>query len=210
MSFSIDMTKYVHEYEAYRIPKGSKIISPEGKEDILVEDQLVLTEASQKQLIEDRIDFGSELLSERRKMDAERHAEAEKKYAEDQTKMIAVFRSMSEGKIVSDTDEKKLMEYDPKLYMAAKMAQMISQKNEKEKEKHFNESEEKEYREKIEKYNTKADELNVMFNEEFKTFVEKQKKSITEVMNEDLRIDIVSRVVNLGGGIMGSIIDTTI
>ena len=114
-SVSNNISNYLHTYEAYRIPKGTAIRNAEGKTEVSKEDQLVLTEKAQKQLIQDRMDFGADMIAERRKMDAEQNAEAEKKYAEDQSKMIAVFRSMSEGKMVSDTDEKKLMEYDPKL-----------------------------------------------------------------------------------------------
>ena len=138
-----NMSCYLHTYEAYRLPKGTKVQSASGKEEVSKEDQLVLTEESQKQLIKDRVEFGSAMLEEKKRINAERNQEAEKKMSEDQAKMIAVFRSMSEGKMVSDTDEKKLMEYDPKLYMAAKMAQMMAQRAEEEKESHFNKSEDR-------------------------------------------------------------------
>lgn len=47
---------------------------------------------------------------------------------------MAVFRSMSNGDIVPDSDEKKLMKYDDKLYQAAKMAQAMAQRMKKQAE----------------------------------------------------------------------------
>lgn len=204
---SNNMSGYLHTYEAYRIPKGTVIKNADGKDEVSKEDQLVLTEESQKQLIQDRVNFGSDMIAERRKMDAERHAEVEKKYLEDQSKMTAVFRSMSDGKTVSQTDEKKLMEYDPKLYMAAKMAQMMAQRAEKDKESHFNEKDEEEYRKKIEAYNAQRDDFNSKFNSEFDKFVEAQKGSVVEVDMGNVNFSSLKPIVNLGGGISGTIID---
>lgn len=209
-SVSNNISNYLHTYEAYRIPKGTAIRNAEGKTEVSKEDQLVLTEKAQKQLIQDRMDFGADMIAERRKMDAEQNAEAEKKYAEDQSKMIAVFRSMSEGKMVSDTDEKKLMEYDPKLYMAAKMAQMMAQRVEEQKESHFNEKDEEEYRKKMEAYNTQKDDFNAKFNSEFDKFVEAQKGSVVEVDAADIDFSSLKPVVNLGGGISGTFIDMSV
>lgn len=210
-SISNNMSSYLHTYEAYRVPKGTVIKNAEGKEEVSKEDQLVLTEKAQKQLIKDRMDYGAEMIAERRKMDAEQNAEAEKKYAEDQAKMTEVFRSMASGKTVSQTDEKKLMEYDPKLYMSAKMAQMMAQRaEEEEKESHFNEKDEEEYRKKMEAYNARKDEFNSNFNSEFDKFVEAQKASIVEVDMENIDFSSHKPVVSLGGGISGTIIDTVV
>jgi len=210
MNGTNNISGYLHTYEAYRIPKGTVVKSADGKEEVAKEDQLVLTAESQRQLIQDRIDFGSDMIAERRRMDAEQNAEAEKKYAEDQAKMIAVFRSMSEGKMVSDTDEKKLMEYDPKLYMAAKMAQMMAQRAEEQKESHFNEKDEEEYRKKMEAYNAQKDDFNAKFNSEFDKFVEAQKGSVVEVDATDIDFSSLKPVVNLGGGISGTFIDMSV
>lgn len=46
-----------------------------------------------------------------------------------------------------------IMEYDPKLYMAAKMAQMMAQRVEEKKESHFNEQDEEEHKKKMKAYN---------------------------------------------------------
>lgn len=206
-SINLDMTKYLHSYEAYRIPK-EKMTEIKKQGDIAEEgDQLVLTEKAKKQLIQDRADYASAMMEERKKLSAEQNAEAEKKYREDQAKMVAVFRSMSEGKMVSDTDEKKLMEYDPKLYMAAKMAQMMAQRADKEKESHFDNKDEEEYEKKMKMYNEKTDKFRESWNSEFSSFVNAQKDSIVEIQSGDIDFSSIKSVVNLGGGITGAVID---
>ena len=50
--------------------------------------------------------------------------EAMKEYTEDMGKIMMVFRRMANGDIVPRTDEKKLMEYDDKMYQMAKNMQM--------------------------------------------------------------------------------------
>ena len=129
MGYSIDTTKYLHTYEAYRIPEGSSALNaensiPEGSSALNAENssivkaggdsQLVLTEESRKQLIKDRMDYGAAMKAEQDKAYAEQEREALKKYASDQAKMITVYRNMAKGDMVSDADEKKLMAYDPK------------------------------------------------------------------------------------------------
>lgn len=207
---SNNLTEYLHTYEAYRIPKGTKIQNADGKTEITTEDQLILTEEAQKKLMQDRLNYGSDMIAQRRRMDAEQNAEAEKKYAEDQAKMTEVFRSMAQGKIVSPTDEKKLIEYDPKLYMAAKNAQMMAKRAEEEKEAFFNEKDEEDYQKKMEAYNTKKDEFNSSFNSEFDKFVEAQKSSVVEIDKGNIDLSTLKPVVNLGGGISGTIMDISI
>ncbi len=124
--------------------------------------------------------------------------------------MAAVFRSMSEGKNVSDTDEKKLMEYDPKLYMAAKMAQMMAQRADKEKESHFDPKDEEEYEKKMKMYNEKADKYRESWNSEFSNFLNAQKEAIVEISTGDADISAIRAVVNLGGGITGAVIDEAV
>ncbi len=205
-----NMSSYLHTYEAYRLPKGTKVQSASGKEVVSKEDQLVLTEESQKQLIKDRVEFGSAMLEEKKRINAERNQEAEKKMSEDQAKMIAVFRSMSEGKMVSDTDEKKLMEYDPKLYMAAKMAQMMAQRAEEEKESHFNKSDEEEFQKKIDSYNKKTDEINKNWNSTVDNFVNAQKESIVEVDSAGIDFSSIKSTIDFGGGITGAVYDVSV
>ena len=210
-SVNLDMTKYLHSYEAYRIPK-EKMSEIKKQGDVNEEngDQLVLTEQAKKQLFQDRADYASAMMEERKKLSAEQNAEAEKKYREDQAKMAAVFRSMSEGKNVSDTDEKKLMEYDPKLYMAAKMAQMMAQRADKEKESHFDPKDEEEYEKKMKMYNEKADQYRESWNSEFSNFLNAQKEAIVEISTGDADISAIRAVVNLGGGITGAVIDEVV
>ncbi|MCR5234797.1 MAG: hypothetical protein K6E53_12975 [Lachnospiraceae bacterium] len=51
-----NMSGYLHTYEAYRVPKGTKVQDATGKEVVLSneEDVLVLTEKASKQLAKDR------------------------------------------------------------------------------------------------------------------------------------------------------------
>jgi len=110
------MSGYLHVYEAYRIPKGTKVQNADGEEVVLSndEDTLVLTEESSRQLIKDRKGF-VELLDRNADLAAQKTQEAaSKKISQDQAKALAVFRSMSSGDIVPATDESKLMEYDKK------------------------------------------------------------------------------------------------
>ena len=62
--------------------------------------------------------------------------EAMEKAAADMGKVIMVFRRLAHGDIVPQTDEKKLMEYDFKMYTTAKNMQMMAQRLDTEKKKH--------------------------------------------------------------------------
>ena len=63
---------------------------------------------------------------------ARQQGEAAAKAAEELTKMMEVFRRISSGAKVPPRDEKKLMEYNYELYMAAKTAAMLAKQNDKE------------------------------------------------------------------------------
>ena len=65
---------------------------------------------------------------------SKQQVEAEKKAAKEQLKVLTVFRRMCHGDIVPGKDERKLMEYDPKMYKVAKQMQAMMQQLEKEKE----------------------------------------------------------------------------
>ena len=67
---------------------------------------------------------------------AKQAGEAMEKSAADMGKVIMVFRRLANGDIVPQTDEKKLMEYDFKMYQVAKNMQMMAKQAEKEREKH--------------------------------------------------------------------------
>ena len=54
------------------------------------------------------------------------------KAAEDMVKIMEVYRRIASGAKVPSKDEKKLMEYDFKLYMAAKQAALMAKRNEEE------------------------------------------------------------------------------
>lgn len=58
--------------------------------------------------------------------------EAMAEYAEDLVKLMEVARRISDGDIVPASDEKKLMEYDMELYMAAKNMAILSEREKKE------------------------------------------------------------------------------
>ena len=63
-------------------------------------------------------------------------------------KIMIVFRRLAKGDIVPLTDEKKLMEYDDKMYQMAKNMQAMAQQMDKEHEKHkslWEDEEKKEY-----------------------------------------------------------------
>ena len=51
-------------------------------------------------------------------------------------KILTVFRRLAHGDIVPQSDERKLMEYDDKMYKVAKNMQMMAQQLEKERKKH--------------------------------------------------------------------------
>ncbi len=77
---------------------------------------------------------------------SKQQGEAMKEIAADMGKIMAVFRRLAHGDTVPQTDEKKLMEYDDKMYQMAKNMQMLAQQMEKERKKHKSlwEDEEKE------------------------------------------------------------------
>lgn len=61
-----------------------------------------------------------------------RQADTMAKAAEDMVKIMEVYRRIASGAKVPSKDEKKLMDYDFKLYMAAKQAALLAQRNEEE------------------------------------------------------------------------------
>lgn len=77
---------------------------------------------------------------------SKQQGEAMKEIAADMGKIMTVFRRLAHGDTVPQTDEKKLMEYDDKMYQTAKNMQMLAQQMEKERKKHKSlwEDEEKE------------------------------------------------------------------
>ena len=77
---------------------------------------------------------------------SKQQGEAMKEYAADMGKIMMVFRRLANGDIVPRTDEKKLMEYDDKMYQMAKNMQLQAMQMDKKHKKHKSlwEEEEKE------------------------------------------------------------------
>lgn len=67
---------------------------------------------------------------------SKQQGEAMKEIAADMGKIMTVFRRLAHGDTVPQTDEKKLMEYDDKMYQMAKNMQILAQQMEKERKKH--------------------------------------------------------------------------
>lgn len=67
---------------------------------------------------------------------SKQQGEAMKEIAADMGKIMTVFRRLANGDTVPQSDEKKLMEYDDKMYQMAKNMQMLAQQMEKERKKH--------------------------------------------------------------------------
>lgn len=61
-----------------------------------------------------------------------RQAETQAKMAEEQGKIMEVYRRVASGAKVPAKDLQKLMDYDIKLYMAARQAALLARQNEKE------------------------------------------------------------------------------
>ena len=75
-------------------------------------------------------------------------ADAVSEEGKNMVKIMTVFRRLCNGDIVPLTDEKKLMEYNEKMYSMAKNMQAMAQQLEKEREKHdslWDDEEKKEY-----------------------------------------------------------------
>ena len=88
-----NMSGYLHTYEAYRIPKGTKVQDATGKEIALSneEDVLVLTEKAGKQLVKDRREHNG-MLQKMAEMAAQKTQDAAReKIAKDQAKVMAVW-----------------------------------------------------------------------------------------------------------------------
>ena len=65
-SVSNNISTFLHTYEAYRIPKGHEALNAKNAELIKTEEgsELILTEASRKQLLKDREKYNAMLFAE--------------------------------------------------------------------------------------------------------------------------------------------------
>lgn len=138
-----DHAGYVHRYEAYRVNKNAaEQAAKDGKpiQAFRVEengDMLVLTDEARKQMELDRQGYYALIEQKLNEENAEKAKEGAEKMASEQMKIMTVFRNMCKGDIVPPSDEKKLMEFDDKMYTMAKQAQTMAQMMERcEKNKH--------------------------------------------------------------------------
>jgi hypothetical protein len=190
-SISTDYSAYLHTYKAVRTAAGQTEADTTETGTVKKEDgaELTLTEESLAQMEKDREAYGNMLQTKEDAAAEKTKMAAEKKAAQDQAKVMTVFHSMLKGDIVPASDENKLMEYDRKLYQAAKTAQMMAQMAEKQKERHKNESlwsdkEEKAYNARMTKLQKESDETAESCDKELDGFTDAQKEAVVEVSSE--------------------------
>lgn len=206
------MSRYLHSYEAYCVPKGTKVRDAAGEEMVLSEkeDVLVLTEKSGKQLVKDRREHSGMLILKAEVAAQRTQDAANEKNAEDMAKIMAVFRALSKGDIVPASDERRLQEYSADLYQAAKMAQSMAQINERKKQSsQWDEEEEKAHDAKMEKLRAESKEATSNIAEGSQKFSDAQKKRIVAIDSSDVDFSSM-QVMSLGSGVTGMNIDLSI
>lgn len=215
-SISNNMSSFLHTYEAYRVPKGTKVQNQAGEEVVLSneEDVLVLTEKASKQLGKDRSEYTG-MLQQKSEMAAQKTQDAaNEKIAKDNAKVMAVYKAMANGDTVPASDERKLQEYDKDLYQAAKMAQSMAQLRTKQAErKHhasqWDEKEEQAYNAKMKELGDASNEAVLAIGEGSYEFSSAQKENIVEI--DSSGVDFSSmKVMSLGSGVTGEFIDLSI
>ena len=212
-SVSNNMSSYLHTYEAYRIPKGHEALGAKNAELIKTEEgsELILTEASRKQLLKDREKYNAMLFAEANMAAEKTQIAAKEKQAIDEAKIMAVVRAMSKGDIVPPSDEKKVMEYDGDLYQAAKMAQTIALQAERHKRKSlWDEEEEEEFRKKMDKLNEEANELSSSMGGKSEEFAKAQEANVVEVDMGNVDLSKVQYFVKYSGNVGGAILDMSV
>lgn len=206
------MSGYLHTYEAYRVPKGTKVKDAAGEEVVLSneEDVLVLTEKAGRQLVRDRREH-NEMLQLKAEMAAQKtQSAAGEKRAKDQAKIMAVYRAIAKGDIVPASDEKKLQEFSVELYQVAKMAQAMARLAERKKHpSQWDEEEEKAYNEKKKELSDKSEAAAAAVVEGSKEFSGAQKKHIVEIDSSDVDFSSM-KVMSLGSGVTGVHIDLSV
>lgn len=207
-----NITTYLHTYEAYRVPKGTKVRDASGEEMILSgeEDMLVLTEKSSRQLVKDRMDHNMMLL-QNAQMAAQKTQQASmEKMTDDMVKAMAVYQAMAKGNIVPGEDEKKLQEYSADLYQAAKIAQAMARQTERKKqESKWDEKEEKAYEEKMQQLRDESNEAVLSMGKKSREFSGAQKEHIVEIDSSGIDFSAM-KVMNLGSGVTGAYIDLSL
>lgn len=202
----------LHTYEAYRVPKGTKVQNAAGEEMVLSNeaDVFVLTEKSGKQLVKDRREHNGMLLQQV-EMAAQKTQQASmEKLAKDNAKVMAVYRAMVKGDCVPASDERKLQEYNKDLYQAAKMAQaMAKQKERKKHDSQWDKREEAEYKEKMDSLCDESNEAVMQVGRGSQEFSNIQKEHIVEIDSSNVEFSTM-KVMSLGAGVMGAYIDLSI
>lgn len=206
------MSGYLHTYEAYRVPKGTSVKNASGEDIVLSneEDVLVLTKKAGKQLVKDRRAHNGMLQLKAELAAQKTQNAANEKNAEDQAKIMAVYRAIAKGDIVPASDERKLQEYSADLYQAAKMAQSMAQINERKKHaSQWDEEEEDAYNAKKKALCDESNEAAAAAITGARDFSNAQKKRIVEI--DSSNIDFSSmEVMSLGAGVTGVLIDLSI
>ena len=210
---SNNMSSYLHTYEAYRIPKGHEALEAKNAELIKTEEgsELILTEASRKQLLKDREKYNAMLFAEANMAAEKTQIAAKEKQAIDEAKIMAVVRAMTKGDIVPPSDEKKVMDYDGDLYMAAKMAQTIAIQAERHKQKSlWDEEEEEEFRKKMDKLCEESNELASSMGEKSAEFAKAQEANVVEVDMGNVDLSKIQYFVKYSGNVGGAILDMSV
>lgn len=207
-----NITTYLHTYEAYRVPKGTKVRDASGEEMILSgeEDMLVLTEKSCRQLVKDRMDHNMMLLQDVQMAAQKTQQASMEKITDDMVKAMAVYQAMAKGDIVPGEDEKKLQEYSADLYQAAKIAQAMARQTERKKqESKWDEKEEEAYEEKMQQLRDESNEAVLSMGKKSREFSGAQKEHIVEIDSSGVDFSAM-KVMNLGSGVTGAYIDLSL
>lgn len=203
------MSRYLHTYEAYRIPKGTKVKDAAGEEVVLSEEEdvLVLTEKAGKQLVNDRREHNG-MLQQQAEVAAQRTQQAaSEKMFEDEVKIMAVYRAMAKGDIVPASDERKLQEYDSDLYQMAKIAQSMAQQEKRRKlESQWDQKEEDAHNAKMKELRKESNAAMLAVGEGSREFSSAQKNCIVEVASDGVDFSSM-QIMNLGSGVVGAHID---
>lgn len=213
-SIKPDYTPYLHTYEAFRVPKDSEAMKAPGAELIKGEGEesaLVLTKEAQKQLVKDRMDYGQALSLNAQMASAASGEEASKQANDDMAKIWKVFRSLCKGDYVPASDERKLLEYDDKMYQMAKNAQMIAINNKRKKKKsEWDEEEEKQKKAKLDELNAQAEQAFEDIGTGSREFADAQKGQIVEIPSDSVDMSAISSFTSLGSGVYGASFDISI
>ena len=118
---------------------------------------------------------------------------------------------MTKGDIVPPGDEKKVMDSDGDLYMAAKMAQTIAIQAERHKRKSlWDEEEEEEFRKKMDELNEEANELSSSMGEKSADFAKAQEANVVEVDMGNVDLSKVQYFVKYSDNVGGAILDMSV